>query len=72
VRAALSASVTFLRGRSALSPGILDLGFETARQLVAAGRRVWIGARDKSRGQQAADAIGGRFVQLDVSNAQGL
>jgi len=44
------------------------LGFETARQLAAAGHQVWIGARDESRGQQAADAIGGRFVHLDVAD----
>ena len=44
------------------------LGFETARQLDAAGHQVWIGARDESRGQQAADAIGGRFVHLDVAD----
>ena len=30
------------------------LGFETARQLVAAGHQVWIGARNSERGQQAA------------------
>jgi NAD(P)-dependent dehydrogenase (short-subunit alcohol dehydrogenase family) len=44
------------------------LGFETARQLAAAGHQVWIGARDNSRGQEAADAVGARFVQLDVSD----
>ena len=44
------------------------LGFEVARQLVAAGHQVWIGARDHARGQQAADAVGARFVQLDVTD----
>ena len=44
------------------------LGFEAARQLAAAGHQVWVGARDISRGEQAADAIGGRFVQLDVTD----
>ena len=44
------------------------LGFETARQLAAAGHQVWIGARDESLGQQAAQAIGGRFVHLDVAD----
>jgi NAD(P)-dependent dehydrogenase (short-subunit alcohol dehydrogenase family) len=44
------------------------LGFEVARQLGAAGHQVWIGARDNARGQQAADAIGARFVQLDVTD----
>jgi len=44
------------------------LGFEAARQLAAAGHQVWVGARDISRGEQAADAVGGRFVQLDVTD----
>ena len=44
------------------------LGFEVARRLVAAGHNVWIGARDTGRGQEAADAIGARFVQLDVTD----
>jgi NAD(P)-dependent dehydrogenase (short-subunit alcohol dehydrogenase family) len=44
------------------------LGFETARQLVAAGHHVWIGARDADRGQQAADQLGAGFVQLDVTD----
>jgi NAD(P)-dependent dehydrogenase (short-subunit alcohol dehydrogenase family) len=43
------------------------LGFEVARQLVAAGHQVWIGARDESRGEQAASTIGARFVRLDVT-----
>jgi NAD(P)-dependent dehydrogenase (short-subunit alcohol dehydrogenase family) len=44
------------------------LGFEAARQLAAAGHQIWVGARDISRGEQVADAIGGRFVQLDVTD----
>ena len=44
------------------------LGFEAARQLAAAGHQVWIGARDHTRGQQAADAVGAQFVQLDVTD----
>ena len=44
------------------------LGFEVARQLVAVGHQVWIGARDEARGQQAADAVGARFVRLDVTD----
>ena len=44
------------------------LGFETARQLIAAGHHVWIGARDSDRGQQAADQLGAGFVQLDVTD----
>ena len=43
------------------------LGFQAARQLVAAGHQVWIGARDHTRGRQAADDVGARFVHLDVT-----
>ena len=43
------------------------LGFETARQLIAAGHRVWIAARDPDRGRQAADELNARFVRLDVT-----
>lgn len=44
------------------------LGKETARLLVAAGHTVWVGARDEARGRAAADELGARFVQLDVTD----
>lgn len=44
------------------------LGFETARQLIAAGHTVYIGSRDLDRGRRAADEIGARLVQLDVTD----
>lgn len=44
------------------------IGFETARQLVAAGHTVYLGARDADRGQEAAFTIGARSVQLDVTD----
>lgn len=44
------------------------LGYETARRLIEAGHTVWIGARDTTRGQAAADALGAHFVQLDVTS----
>ena len=44
------------------------LGHETAKQLIAAGHEVWIGARDPGRGQRAADQLGARFVRLDVTD----
>ena len=44
------------------------LGKETARQLIAGGHTVWIGARDQAGGRAAADELGGRFVQLDVTD----
>jgi NAD(P)-dependent dehydrogenase (short-subunit alcohol dehydrogenase family) len=44
------------------------LGQETARQLVAAGHTVYVGARDEARGRAAAEELGARFVQLDVTD----
>ncbi|MGN6218614.1 MAG: SDR family NAD(P)-dependent oxidoreductase [Microbacterium sp.] len=44
------------------------LGKETARALVDAGHTVWLGARDWARGRAAADEVGARFVQLDVTD----
>ena len=44
------------------------LGYETARRLLEAGHTVWMGARDEVRGREAADALGGLFVQLDVTD----
>ena len=44
------------------------LGYETARQLVAAGHTVYAGARDSARGRTAADELGAHFVQLDVTD----
>ena len=42
------------------------LGHESARRLIDAGHDVWMAARDAARGRAAADALGGRFVALDV------
>jgi NAD(P)-dependent dehydrogenase (short-subunit alcohol dehydrogenase family) len=44
------------------------LGYETARQLIERGHTVYIGARSVERGQAAAIELGGRFVQLDVTD----
>jgi NAD(P)-dependent dehydrogenase (short-subunit alcohol dehydrogenase family) len=44
------------------------LGYETARRLIEAGHTVWMGARDETRGKKAADELGGRFVQIDVTD----
>ncbi len=44
------------------------LGYEAARRLRELGHDVWIGARDPSRGRAAADALGARFVALDVTD----
>ena len=45
------------------------IGFETAKQLLELGHTVYVGARDAGRGEQAAAALGARFVQLDVTDA---
>jgi NAD(P)-dependent dehydrogenase (short-subunit alcohol dehydrogenase family) len=45
-----------------------SLGYETARQLVALGHTVYVGARDAGRGRKAADELGARFVQLEVTD----
>jgi NAD(P)-dependent dehydrogenase (short-subunit alcohol dehydrogenase family) len=44
------------------------LGHQTARELLAAGHDVWVGARDEHRGRAAAEELGARFVQLDVTD----
>jgi NAD(P)-dependent dehydrogenase (short-subunit alcohol dehydrogenase family) len=44
------------------------IGFETAKQLVALGYTVYIGARDVARGERAAAALGAEFVHLDVTD----
>ena len=54
--------------RSLITGANRGLGLETARQLIAAGHQVWIGARHPDRGQQAADQLGARFVRLDVTD----
>jgi NAD(P)-dependent dehydrogenase (short-subunit alcohol dehydrogenase family) len=44
------------------------LGYEAARRLLEDGHDVWIGARDAERGRAAAEALGARFVALDVTD----
>ncbi|MER8085022.1 SDR family oxidoreductase [Streptomyces sp. NPDC094048] len=44
------------------------LGFETARRLTAAGHTVYVGSRDIERGRRAAERLGTRIVQLDVTD----
>ncbi|AGZ40937.1 SDR family NAD(P)-dependent oxidoreductase [Actinoplanes friuliensis] len=44
------------------------IGYETAKQLLARGHTVYIGARDAERGQKAAAELGANFVQLDVTD----
>lgn len=44
------------------------LGHEAARRLIAEGHVVWAGARDATTGAPAAEQLGARFVQLDVTD----
>jgi NAD(P)-dependent dehydrogenase (short-subunit alcohol dehydrogenase family) len=44
------------------------LGFETARQLIAAGHTVYIGSRDAERGRRAAEQLDARAIQLDITD----
>lgn len=44
------------------------LGFEAARRLLADGHDVWVAARDEQRGRAAAETLGARFVQMDVTD----
>jgi NAD(P)-dependent dehydrogenase (short-subunit alcohol dehydrogenase family) len=44
------------------------LGFEAARRLIAEGHSVYVGSRDAKRGRAAAESIGGRFIELDVTS----
>jgi NAD(P)-dependent dehydrogenase (short-subunit alcohol dehydrogenase family) len=45
-----------------------SLGYEASRRLIEAGHTVWMGARDAARGREAAERLGGRFVELDVTS----
>jgi NAD(P)-dependent dehydrogenase (short-subunit alcohol dehydrogenase family) len=44
------------------------LGFEAARRLIGEGHSVYLGSRDAKRGRAAAEALGGRFLELDVTS----
>ncbi|MCX5199407.1 SDR family NAD(P)-dependent oxidoreductase [Streptomyces sp. NBC_00249] len=46
----------------------MGLGFETARQLVAAGHTVYTAARNEDDAQHAAKELGARPIVLDVSD----
>jgi len=44
------------------------IGLETARRLAGGGYRVFLTARSSERGQAAAAAAGGQFLELDVTS----
>jgi NAD(P)-dependent dehydrogenase (short-subunit alcohol dehydrogenase family) len=55
-------TITFITGANK------SLGHETARRLIELGHTVLIGARDTEAGLAAADELGARFVQIDVTS----
>ena len=55
-----------------ITGGNRGLGRETARRLVEAGHDVWLAARDPDRGEAAAQELGARFVELDVTDERGV
>ena len=44
------------------------IGLETVRRLIGAGYGVYLAARDVERGRAAAETVGARFIQLDVTS----
>ncbi len=61
-----------LQNKTAFVTGAASgIGAAIAETFSAAGARVFIGDRDEENGQQVARRIGGRFVKLDVGNADG-
>src|SRR5580704_1064948 len=60
-----------LNGTTAIvSGGASGLGEATARNLAAAGCRVFVADLNESQGKAVADSIGGIFLQTDVSDEQ--
>ncbi|WP_033338536.1 SDR family NAD(P)-dependent oxidoreductase [Catenuloplanes japonicus] len=57
-------TITFITGANK------GLGRETARRLVEAGHTVLLGARDQEAGTAAAEALGARFVRIDVTDEE--
>lgn len=55
-------TITFITGANK------GLGRETARRLIELGHTVILGARDAKQGEEAAAALGARFVRIDVTN----
>jgi NAD(P)-dependent dehydrogenase (short-subunit alcohol dehydrogenase family) len=55
-------TITFITGANK------GLGHETARRLIEHGHTVLLGARDEKAGRAAAESLGARFVQIDVTD----
>jgi NAD(P)-dependent dehydrogenase (short-subunit alcohol dehydrogenase family) len=46
------------------------IGFEVAKQMAQLGYRVYLGARDAQKGQEAATQLNVEFLQIDVSDGE--
>lgn len=55
-----------------ITGGNKGLGYETAKALKDKGYRVYIGSRDEGRGKKAAEELGVKSVQLDVTEVETL
>src|SRR5215510_3683067 len=51
-----------------ITDGNKGLGFETARRLIGLGHTIYLGARDREKGEAAAQRLGARFVPIDVTD----
>lgn len=63
----LTVSVAFMTN-TLITGANKGLGFEAARRLIAAGHQVFLTARDRARGEEAARRLGAHFVQMDVTD----
>ncbi|MDO4289274.1 MAG: SDR family NAD(P)-dependent oxidoreductase [Eubacterium sp.] len=50
-----------------ITGGNKGLGYETAKRLIRMGYRVYIGCRNKERGELAASELGAEMIQIDVT-----
>ncbi|WGH79908.1 SDR family NAD(P)-dependent oxidoreductase [Jannaschia ovalis] len=57
------------KGNAAITGGAGGLGAAVARRVADAGGTAWILDRDAERGAALAEEIGGRFLELDVTDA---
>ncbi|MBO0876663.1 MAG: SDR family NAD(P)-dependent oxidoreductase, partial [Pseudonocardia sp.] len=55
-------TITFITGANK------GLGRETARRLIECGHTVLVGARNREQGEEAAAALGARYVPIDVTD----